>query len=709
VLSNCKLSWIYWKRNKLFIRSAEQFFEAIFSREGPLQNLPRFEIRPGQKEMALLIHDAYQAQEIVCIEAGTGTGKSLAYLLPAIYWAIQHKKRTVISTHTIALQEQLMNKDIPFLLKALQIDLKVSLAKGMNNYLCLKKLRTVEEQILFFPEQEIRLLQASLKIAEEGTRSEMPFKVPQPIWDKVSAERNSCDHTRCPHYKECYFFKARRQALESQLIIVNHHLLLADYKSRLQQVKDPPLPSYEYLIIDEAHHLELIALHSSAQRLDKRYLLYLLSRLFSETQPESSLCRLIRKDLLGLNLYSLELQQKIEVDILGQKKVCGLQIEQVFTHDCFSKIDVKYRITDAFKQTYTWKEEIFPSLTMLAKELMGLAVIIQDLKQELDRHLEEKLHVHTLELHSLKSRLEEESKKISIFCTNDSSLKRVQWLEKTAQNLSYVDANLDIALFLGKQFFTPLHAAVLCSATLTTQNSFSFIKRTLGLDQIDKVVQEKIYPSPFSFETQALFLVPNDIPLPSSPHFLLHIVQTIEKMIAITQGSVFVLFTSFEMLRDCFQSLQSPYPVLKQGDLPRHMLLEKFKQTPGQVLLATDSFWEGVDVPGDALKCVIIVKLPFAVPSDPLHEAYIEAIRQDGRNSFLEYSVPQAIIQFKQGFGRLLRSQQDRGCIVCLDHRLLSKSYGKLFLNSLPSCKNYFGSKEDVYKEMKNFYRNEKY
>lgn len=693
----------------MFIRSAEQFFEAIFSREGPLQNLPRFEIRPGQKEMALLIHDAYQAQEIVCIEAGTGTGKSLAYLLPAIYWAIQHKKRTVISTHTIALQEQLMNKDIPFLLKALQIDLKVSLAKGMNNYLCLKKLRTVEEQILFFPEQEIRLLQASLKIAEEGTRSEMPFKVPQPIWDKVSAERNSCDHTRCPHYKECYFFKARRQALESQLIIVNHHLLLADYKSRLQQVKDPPLPSYEYLIIDEAHHLELIALHSSAQRLDKRYLLYLLSRLFSETQPESSLCRLIRKDLLGLNLYSLELQQKIEVDILGQKKVCGLQIEQVFTHDCFSKIDVKYRITDAFKQTYTWKEEIFPSLTMLAKELMGLAVIIQDLKQELDRHLEEKLHVHTLELHSLKSRLEEESKKISIFCTNDSSLKRVQWLEKTAQNLSYVDANLDIALFLGKQFFTPLHAAVLCSATLTTQNSFSFIKRTLGLDQIDKVVQEKIYPSPFSFETQALFLVPNDIPLPSSPHFLLHIVQTIEKMIAITQGSVFVLFTSFEMLRDCFQSLQSPYPVLKQGDLPRHMLLEKFKQTPGQVLLATDSFWEGVDVPGDALKCVIIVKLPFAVPSDPLHEAYIEAIRQDGRNSFLEYSVPQAIIQFKQGFGRLLRSQQDRGCIVCLDHRLLSKSYGKLFLNSLPSCRNYFGSKEDVYKEMKNFYRNEKY
>ena len=294
----------------MFIRSAEQFFEAIFSREGPLQKLPRFEIRSGQKEMALLIHNAYQAQEIACIEAGTGTGKSLAYLLPAIYWAIQHKKRTVISTHTIALQEQLINKDIPFLLKALQIDLKVSLAKGMNNYLCLKKLRIVEEQILFFPEQEIRLVQASLKTAEEGTRSEMPFKVSQPIWDRVSAERDSCDHIRCPHYKECYFFKARRQALESQLIIVNHHLLLADYKSRLQQVKDSPLPPYEYLIIDEAHHLELIALQSSAQRSDKRYLLYLLSRLFSETQPESSLCRLIRKDLLGLNCYSLELQQK---------------------------------------------------------------------------------------------------------------------------------------------------------------------------------------------------------------------------------------------------------------------------------------------------------------------------------------------------------------------------------------------------------------
>lgn len=689
----------------MFIRSAEQFFEAIFSREGPLQKLPRFEIRSGQKEMALLIHNAYRAQEIACIEAGTGTGKSLAYLLPAIYWAIQHKKRTVISTHTIALQEQLMNKDIPFLLKALQIDLKVSLAKGMNNYLCLKKLRIIEEQILFFPEQEIRLLQASLKTAEEGTRSAMPFKVSQHIWDRVSAERDSCDHIRCPHYKECYFFKARKQALESQLLVVNHHLLLADYKSRLQQVKDSPLPPYEYLIVDEAHHLELIALQSSAQRLDKRYLLYLLSRLFSETQPENSLCGLIREELLRLNRYSLELQQKIEVDILGQKKVCGLQIEQVFTHDCFSKIGLlKYRITDAFKQTSIWKEEILPSLSMLAKELMGLAIIIQDLKQELDRYSQEKLHIHVLELHSLKSRLEEESKKITLFCTNDPSLKRVQWLERTAQSLTYIDANLDIALFLGKQFFTPLHAAVLCSATLTTQNSFSFIKRTLGLDQIDKVVQEKVYLSPFSFDTQVLFLVPKDIPLPSDPHFLLHTVQTIEEIIAITQGSVFVLFTSFEMLHDCFQSLRSSYPVLKQGDLPRHMLLEKFKQTPGQVLLATDSFWEGVDVPGDALKCVIIIKLPFAVPSDPLHEAYIEAMRQDGKNPFLEYSVPQAIIQFKQGFGRLLRSQQDRGCIVCLDHRLLSKSYGKLFLDSLPSCKKYFGSKENMYKEMKAFY-----
>ena len=687
----------------MFIRSAEQFFEAVFSREGPLQKLPRFEIRTGQKEMALLIYNAYKSQEIVCVEAGTGTGKSLAYLLSAIYWAIQHKKRTVISTHTIALQEQLIGKDIPFLLKALQVDLKVSLAKGMNNYLCLKKLKILEDQILFFPEQEIRLLQASLKTTEEGTCSEMPFKISQSVWDKVSAERDSCDHIRCPHYKECYFFKARRRVLDSQLIIVNHHLLLADYKSRLQQVKDSPLPPYEYLIIDEAHHLEPIALQSSAQRLEKRYLLYLLSRLFSETQPENALCRLIGKDLLGLNRYSLELQKKIEVDILGQKKVCSLLIEQIFTHDCFSKIDAKYRITDAFKQTPIWKEEILPSLSMLAKELMGLAVIIQGLKQELDQYSEEKLHTHALELHSLKSRLEEESKKISVFCINEPSIKRVQWLEKTSQNLSYIDTNLDIALFLGKQFFTPLHAAVLFSATLATQNSFSFIKRTLGLDQIDKVVHEKIYPSPFSFDTQALFLVPKDIPLPSDPYFLLDIAQTIGEIIVISQGSVFVLFTSFEMLHDCFQRLQSSYPILKQGDLPRHMLLEKFKQTPGQVLLATDSFWEGVDVPGDALRCVIIVKLPFAVPSDPLHEAYIEAMKKKKKNPFLEYTVPQAIIQFKQGFGRLLRSQQDKGCILCLDHRLLSKAYGKLFLNSLPSCKKYFGSKENIYKEMKSF------
>lgn len=692
----------------MLISSPEQFFEAVFSKKGPLQKLPRFEIRAGQKEMALLIHNAYQSQEIACIEAGTGTGKSLAYLLPAIYWAIKHKKRTVISTHTIALQEQLISKDIPFLLKVLQIDLKVSLAKGMNNYLCLKKLKILEEQILFFPEPEIRQLQASLKTAKEGTRSEMPFKISQPIWDKVAAERDSCDHIRCPHYKECYFYQARKEALESQIIVVNHHLLLADYKARLQQVKESPLPPYEHLIIDEAHHLELIALQSSAQRLDKLYLLYLLSRVLSDT--ESSSCMLIKRDLVGLNRYSLELQKKIEIDILGQKKACSLQIDRVFTHDCFNKIDAKYRITDAFKQTLLWKEEILPALCLLAQELMGLAVLIQDLKQELDQYPEEKLHAHALDIHSLKIRLEEESKKVTLFCTNDPDIKRVQWLEKTFQNLAYMNANLDIALFLGKQFFTPLHSAILCSATLTTQNSFSFIKNTLGLDQIDKIVQEKIYPSPFAFDTQALFLVPRDLPLPSDPRFLGSVVQTIQEMITISRGSVFVLFTSFEMLHECFQRLQNQvtYPLLKQGDLPRHMLLEKFKQAPGQVLLATDSFWEGVDVPGDALRCVIIVKLPFAVPSDPLHEAYIEAMKQDGKNPFLEYSVPQAIIQFKQGFGRLLRSQQDRGCIVCLDHRLLSRSYGKIFLNSLPSCKKSFGSKEDIYKEMRAFYEMER-
>ena len=694
----------------MLTRSPEQFFEAVFSKKGPLQKLPRFEIRAGQKEMALLIHNAYQSQEIACIEAGTGTGKSLAYLLPAIYWAIQYKKRTVISTHTIALQEQLIGKDIPFLLKALQVDLKVSLAKGMNNYLCLNKLKALEEQILFFPEQEIRQLQVGLKKAKEGTRSEIPFKISQPIWDKVSAERDSCDHVRCPFYKECYFFKARKEALESQLVIVNHHLLLADYKARLQLVKETPLPFYEHLIIDEAHHLELIALQSSAQRIDKVYLLYLLSKVFSEVQKERSLCMLIKKDLLQSNRYSLKLQQKIELDLLNQKKNCALQIEHVFTHDCFNKIDAKYRITDTFKETSVWKEELLPSLCALAEELMGMAALIQDLKQELDQFSEEKLHIHALELHSLKIRLEEESKKISLFCANDPNMKRVQWLERTTHSLAFVNANLDIACFLGKQFFAPLKSSILCSATLTTQNSFSFVKRTLGLDQIEKNIQEKIYPSPFSFDTQALFLVPKDIPLPSDSRFLLSSIQIIEEIIAISHGSVFVLFTSFEMLNDCFQKLHntSRYPLLKQGDLPRHMLLEKFKKTPGQVLLATDSFWEGVDVPGDALRCVIIVKLPFAVPSDPLHQAYIETMEKDGRNPFLEYSVPQAIIQFKQGFGRLLRSQQDRGCIVCLDHRLLSRSYGKIFLNSLPACRKFFGLREDMYREIKSFYKMER-
>jgi ATP-dependent DNA helicase DinG len=701
-------------------KSAKQkLLEMVFSKEGPLaRSLKNFEERPGQKEMAEKILDAYEEKGVALIEAGTGTGKSLAYLVPAVYWALKHQEKTVITTHTIALQEQLIHKDIPFLLKTMDIEIKACLVKGMSNYLCLRKLQELQNQPLLFSTEETKEVQAIERWSEktkEGSKSDISFPVTPATWEKVAAESEACSHVKCPHYKECFFFKARKAAAESQVLIVNHHLLLADIeKRRRNPTQESILPPYKRLVIDEAHNLEDIALESFAQKFEKLAFLRQLAKLYSEAHPERSRLTLLRHELSILEIIPPRLLQKLEIDLPAQKRLCQTTLEQAFAEVIqFLPRDrePKVRITDAVCQSAFWKETFSKGLLSVAEEAARfsqmLKGVLTDLEQFEKAPFYEKLSFHILEIQAIMQRLDLTAAFLEQFTQDTPKDKRVRWMESNGANVTLVDAALDISELLKEHLFSQQHTSVLCSATITTARSFSFLKRRLGLSSY--AAREEIYESPFDYEQRALFVVPTDLPLPSSADFLTACTQAMSEAIEISRGSVFLLFTSYDMLQSCHRSLSTSllpqrYPFLKQGDLPRHLLLEQFKKREGSVLFATDSFWEGVDVPGEALRCVVIAKLPFSVPSHPLYEAYSQSLEQEGLDPFADYSVPQAVIKFKQGFGRLMRTKEDRGCILCLDHRIVTKSYGKQFLKSLPAIKTCFMPKTEAFNEMRAFY-----
>lgn len=698
-------------------KATEQLLSLIFSQGGLLsRSLKNFEERQGQKEMALQILNAYEEEKIALIEAGTGIGKSLAYLVPAVYWALKHQEKTVITTHTIALQEQLLYKDIPFLLKAMDVELEACLVKGMSNYLCLRKLKELQDQPLLFSleeTKEVQRLEEWVDKTEEGSRSDIPFSIASATWEKVSAEREACNHVQCPHYKECFFFKARKRAAEAQILIVNHHLLLADIQRKRQNPgQEAILPFYNRLVIDEAHHLEDVSLESFAARLDRLSLLKQMGKLHSDSHPERSRLTLLRQALSTLPTIPPLLLQKLETEIPVQRRKCHTELEEAFAHidtlfDVKEK-EMRKRITESLTQAPFWKKTLIPSLSICAEEISRLQLALQGLLMDLEE-FKEKVSSHLLEIHSLSQRLEEAVHFLEQFILDEPQEKRVRWIEKQGSNFTLVDASLDVSYFLNEHLFSSLCTSILCSATITTARSFDFLKKRLGLDAHQEKLKEEIFDSPFDYASRSLFAVPIDMPSPSSSDFLSACAKVCSEAIAISKGSVFLLFTSYEMLQNCHKLLLATpllhrYPFLKQGDLPRHILLEQFKQKEGSVLFATDSFWEGVDVPGEALRCVIIIKLPFSVPTDPLYEAYAQSLEKEGLDPFFDYSVPEAVLKFKQGFGRLMRSQSDRGCVLCLDQRLLIKSYGKHFLESLPPSRTCFAPTPEILSQMRHFY-----
>jgi ATP-dependent DNA helicase DinG len=620
---------------------------------------PAYEFRRGQLQMAQAVEQALAEKRHLIVEAGTGTGKTLAYLLPVI----RSGKRVIISTGTKNLQEQLFYKDVPFLEQALFPDgkskLKLCYMKGRNNYLCRKKLYDLTDQPVLSGLEEIehfRAIAAWEKTTQTGDRAELA-SLPEAnaLWHRLDARSDTCIGQKCSAFDKCFITEMHRRAMESDIIIVNHHLFFADLSIKQQAEYAPDagiLPEVGAVIFDEAHELEDVA---------SSYFGVSVSNLRIE-----ELCRDTEASLQRNLLLSASLAGAVK----------SLRDRSMFFFALLPQGEGRF----AFENRREFLEEN-------GDEFISLQQSLQRLASEL-----ETLSAKPEEVFALVRRIQEIQVQLG-FLMESEDKNTVFWIERRrfgtagaagGKSSVFLQATpIDVAPILKPCLFDKLDCAVLTSATLAVDGGFEYVKRRLGVEY----AREIVLPSHFDYESQAIFYVPPDLPDPRTPQFPAQAADRIRQLLEITRGRAFVLFTSYAQMNDVYQRLLGvlDYPMLLQGDAPKSALLEEFRLTANAVLFATSSFWQGVDVQGEQLSCVIIDRLPFAVPTDPVVAARVRTIDAEGGNAFFQYQVPAAVITLKQGFGRLIRSLHDRGLVALLDNRILKKQYGRVFVESLPN------------------------
>jgi len=630
---------------------------------------PAYEFRRGQLQMAQAVEEALEEKRHLIVEAGTGTGKTLAYLLPVI----RSGKRVIISTGTKNLQEQLFFKDVPALERALfpEGDRKLSVCymKGRNNYLCRKKLIDLTDQPVLSGLEEIehyRAIAAWEKTTQSGDRAELA-ELPEAsaVWHKLDARADTCLGQKCKDYDRCFITEMRRRAAESDIIIVNHHLFFADLSIKLEAEGAPDagvLPDCGAVIFDEAHELEDIA---------GNYFGISVSNLRMD-----DLTRDVEQMLQKEKLYTPQMSGAIQ---------SVRERSQLF----FSLLPANEG-RFAFDSRREFLEENGEEFLALNQSLYRLGAELEQLPQKPE------------DVFTLVRRAQQLQVQLRFVMENEDP-NTVFWIERRAfrgapgaarrkssdekqasgrTNVFLQATPIEVGQILRECLWSKLETSVLTSATLAVGGGFDYIRQRLGLDH----ARELIVASHFDYESQAILFVPPDLPDPRTPEFVGKAVTVIRQLLGITRGRAFVLFTSYKQMNEVYERLLGllDYPMLKQGDAPKSALLEQFRLTPNAVLFGTSSFWQGVDVQGEQLSCVIIDRLPFAVPSDPVVAARVKAIDSGGGNAFFEYQVPSAVITLKQGFGRLIRSLHDRGLLALLDNRILKKQYGRVFVESLP-------------------------
>jgi len=618
--------------------SARQFF----SRGGTLSKWhPNYEFRAGQAEMAEAVESAIADKRHLIVEAGTGTGKTLAYLVPALLSG----QRIVVSTGTKNLQEQLFFKDIPFLQEHFSRPLKVCYMKGRANYACRQKIYDAEKEPVLAGLEEVvdfHAISAWEKTTEFGDRSEIK-SLPEAssAWAKLDARSDLCTGQKCPNYERCFITLMHQRAMESDIIIVNHHLFFADLSLKDENYEGGILPEYHAVVFDEAHEIESVA-----------------------------------GDYFGMSVSNYKLQDlRRDLSAVGRMKKFGTpELDRILERfeeltaqffNLFGDGDRRVAFTgrDAFRED---NEEIYSDL-LAALDLVGSHLkLVQNPPEEI-----QPLFRRAMEL-SMGLR----------FVMEEDDERYVYWMEKRGRGCFLQATPIDVSHFLAEKLFHKVDTIVLTSATLAVSGGFEFVEKRLGVENARTLV----VPGHFDYRKQALLYVPQEMPEPRNPAFTRAAAEEVTRILGHSRGRAFVLFTSYQQMRLVYDavSFEIEYPTLLQGTAPRSALLDRFRSTPNCVLFATASFWQGVDVPGEQLSCVIIDKLPFAAPNDPVVNARIESIRKAGGNPFYDYQIPQAAIALKQGFGRLIRSKSDRGVLVLLDNRITKQRYGQVFFDSLP-------------------------
>lgn len=728
--------------------------------------LGHYEYRPSQVQMLSAVADALNTGAIAAIEAPTGTGKSMAYLLPAVAWSLANNERVVISTETINLQEQLIEKDLPLLREALTSgpegranDFSAVLIKGRNNYLCRRKADYLDKNRDFAADgekqEQIEAILAWVKMTNDGSRSDLAFQPDTDVWEKVMSEADNCLRTQCPFYQSCFYYNAKRRAARANVLVVNHHLLMADLAVRAETenyTESAVLPPFQRIVLDEAHHLEDVATQYFGSRVSRIGLTMGLRRLAHPRTGEGLLHYLANQVHRDAYLFPPEEKKKwatrLTMDLVFAVRDMEARLDEAAERTGYAlallgeekpgrtaegggggEPELRRRVTREMSQTSLWDREIRGPLLGLLQAGRTLLQELGELHTEIIGALTEETPealTPVMELRAANRKLERQLSQLARFLEEPDD--RCRWIEfregrgGRPPSVAYCAAPLNVADDLRENVLRKYRTVVMTSATLAVGGKFDYFLRRIGAedgallglmgagaaepDAGDAGTRERplrtlLLDSPFDFERQVYVGVPVDLPAPNEPGFEAALARFLERSLTITEGRAFVLFTAYGMLGRLYDRVapglsEQGIACLRQGTQGRTQLTEAFRQDIGSVLFATSSFWEGVDVPGEALSCVVLTRLPFGVPDEPLMEARVEAMKQRGEDWFRELIVPQAVIRFRQGFGRLIRRRGDRGAVLICDNRVARMGYGQTFLKSLPTGKVHVAPAEAV-------------
>ena len=699
------------KKEKLDSEKTGEFLTA----RGPLAlNNEKFEEREGQIELCKNIAKVFNENKLGIFEAGTGVGKSYAYLIPSVLWAFKNKERVIISTGTINLQQQLCEKDIPAVLKMLNLDLKYILMKGRQNFICKRRLNEAGAINDLFENDadEIKKIFEWANNSPSGDKSELTFMPSDSVWTRVNSESDGCMGMKCPYHSECFVMKLKKEAASANLIVVNHHLLFADIESRMNGAgyEDAAvLPPYKHIVFDEAHGIEAAATSFFSESFTRFKLNKMLNQMYRKRKSSES------GHLITLALVSSN-EDKVESagEIVSKVKNAITVLEQ-----SGKDLTGKEMTKRLYSQTARDFGPFLVAVSELAKNLGKfndlVRIIIEGIEQDdqnIPAYWESKMILRRLDDYVilLKDFCQWDEKQDYVFWIQQKRLSPV--LRKDTAEDEFIILNktpLDISSLMNNGVYEEMDSVICTSATLKTGRDFNYWMNRTGFffTQKGRVVLNE-YSSPFPYEKNMIFAVPKDAPLPDSMEYQQYIEMALPKLIQAAEGRTLVLFTSYESLKSACATCKAVLRgfsgrIMQQGEDDPAKLLDAFKKEKESVLFATDSFWQGVDVPGESLSQVIIVKLPFTVPSDPVFVARSEAISKRGGNSFMELSIPEAVIKFRQGIGRLIRTKNDKGAVVVFDRRVYEKRYGSIFLASMPFCRQFYEPLDNIAKRVNDF------